>query len=205
MAMTEPTAEHLKAAQEWLEKRGGSLEGPLASQSYGWVEVSDENVASLAALLASRDQALVAQRDEAEQMVAELVGREQALREKLAISEGEARVLIGCPCKCHEFGPDPHGDCRECVRGSAVYGYWYTPQQIDNDHEWALWNEKWKAALDLMAGQAERAEAAEARLKRVMEVLEPALKKARGVSSIYQHRSDLAAALAAAQSSEEGA
>lgn len=51
--MSEPTAEHLKVAQEWLEKRGGSLEGPLASQSYGWVEVSDENVASLAALLAS--------------------------------------------------------------------------------------------------------------------------------------------------------
>lgn len=58
--------------------------------------------------------------------------------------------------------------------------------------------------LDALTGQRLRAEAAEARLKRVMEVLEPALKKARGVSSIYQHRSDLAAALAAAQSSEEG-
>lgn len=74
--------------------------------------------------------------------------------------EGESRVLIGCPCWCHAGdGPEPHGDCRECVRGTA------TPAAIERDHTEALWREKWTAALDLMGSQAERADAAEAEAK----------------------------------------
>lgn len=83
-----------------------------------------------------------------------------ALRQRVEELEGESRVLIGCPCWCHTGdGPEPHGDCRECVRGTS------TPTRIERDHTEALWQEKWKAALDLMASQAERAEAAEQRLR----------------------------------------
>ena len=39
-------------AREWLESLGGRLEGPgPIGEAYGWLEVSDENAASLAALL----------------------------------------------------------------------------------------------------------------------------------------------------------
>jgi hypothetical protein len=40
---------------------------------------------------------------------------------------------------------------------------------MDADHEWALWREKWIAALDLMGKQAERAERAEAQLAALLE------------------------------------
>ena len=78
------------------------------------------------------------------------------LRKRVEELEGEARVLIGCPCLCHtgQYG-EPHLDCRECVRGCA------TPSAIDHDHEWALWCEKWRAALDLVGNAQARAEKAE--------------------------------------------
>lgn len=79
-----------------------------------------------------------------------------ALRKRVEELEGEARVLIGCPCLCHtgQYG-EPHLDCRECVRGCA------TPSAIDHDHEWALWCEKWRAALDLVGNAQAHAEQAE--------------------------------------------
>jgi hypothetical protein len=40
-----------------------------------------------------------------------------------------------------------------------------TPTGLDADHDWALWFEKWTAAIDLMGNQAARADKAEAALR----------------------------------------
>ena len=90
---------------------------------------------------------------------------ERALRAeaKLAEARGESSVLVGCPCRCHtSFWDDPHLDCRECVRGTWIMAA--TLERVDADHDWALWHEKWIAALDLMGSQSDRATKAEAKL-----------------------------------------
>lgn len=100
--------------------------------------------------------------------------------------EGEARVLIGCPCLCHtgEYG-EPHRDCRECVRGCT------TPSAIDHDHEWALWFEKWTAALDTTQNWIERYGDADNRAAAAQERAEKAeaeRDKLRNESNVWQAR-----------------
>ncbi len=89
IAMTEPTAESLKAAQEWLQERG--------------IAASPADVKSLAALLASREQAL---REEIERLKEGLACqdcreyRENCFkqvtddRKRLAAAEAEAALLM---------------------------------------------------------------------------------------------------------------
>lgn len=109
-----------------------------------------------------RDEAQRGLRDRARLLAAAEKERDDA-RVEVANLEGEARVLIGCPCRCHiSMWGEPHQDCRECVRGSHLMEP--TTERMDADHDWALWHEKWIAALDLMGSQAERAEQAEAAL-----------------------------------------
>lgn len=105
--MAEPTAEHLKAAREWLlaHVRVGGLRKSREIQP---PRVLTMHANSLAALLASRDTYCpscgrpgecaclgnaVERADEAEQMVAELVSREQALLEKV-----DCHRIPGNPC-----------------------------------------------------------------------------------------------------------
>ena len=92
------------------------------------------------------------------------------------------RVLVCCDCGLvhlmsidigsrrayfvREDGPKGE-EIRARSRKTLGRAFFHEASQIDADHDWALWREKWCAALDLMSNQSERASIAEAEVGRL--------------------------------------